>query len=217
MDFRAHFESYRDSLKQDLFVECEEYAKRTVTADPKKYPTVYSYLSLTLSSVKKAIEEGNLEAYRGWLKHHQKAMLSLLERMADEILWGQDSVDVTQYGLLIKEKGWNWYKFCRKSVRLQMKIADVSTTVDVIPRYSEAFKDSWGKLGRIVFDANEMQLLSHQKTKELSQQILEMKKENPAIKLVKVIGDKDPVLRKIPDLNTSEVVYDWSLNLFGET
>lgn len=217
MDLKAHFESYRDSLKQDLFDECEDYAKRTITADPTKYPTVYSYLSLSLNSVKKAMDEGNQESYRGWLCHHQKAMLALLERMADEILWGQDTVDVAQYMTLIKEKGWNWYKFCRKSIRLQLTIADESVPLEIIPRYSGLFADIWRLNKRTTFDANEMYLLNLYKETELPKQILAMKRGSPPMKLVKVMGDKDPVFRKLPAINTDEVIYDWSLSLFGET
>ena len=220
MDTSRHLDSYRESLKKDAFEECIDYAKETPTARPDKYPTVYYFIKYSLDAAKHFSYEGNTHSYILWLRRHQEAMTLLLERMVTEILF-EDGVETTPPDVLcvlMREKGFAWFKFAKNALCLSMRVPDNSRVeLVLVPRYATKFKPVWGDPAVAAFDADELRLLLTECNPEVAREVLHYKQGAQGTKFLGLHSmDKEldpvPVYKPVSALN-SDVVLDWSLPL----
>jgi hypothetical protein len=210
MSLQKHFESYRASLRKDSLEECEAYSRNIKTQTPEKYPTIFSYLSMLMENLKIAVAKEHESQYWTYITTHQKAMITLFERMAFEMVWDNENPESDILLALAKEYGWKWYKFCRTSMKISCKIAEEPMEIFVIPRYSCAFEDVWSK-NAIVFDADEMSLIESEEGKKQGKEIIDYKRMSTKIRhkimSIPVVGVP------VSDINNSVMVRDWSLSL----
>jgi hypothetical protein len=210
MSLEKHFGSYRASLRRDSLEECELYSRNMKTQTPEKYPTIFSYLSMLMENLKIAVAKEHEPQYWTYIVTHQRAMITLFERMAFEAVWDNEKPDPDVLMALAAEYGWKWYKFCRASIKISCTISGEPTEIFVIPRYSCAFEDVWSKHA-IVFDADEMALLESENGKKFGKEILNYKREKSQrrhkIMSIPIAGVP------ITDINNSVEVRDWSLSL----
>lgn len=213
MNIASHFESYRASLKRDALEGFDEYATIVATAKPDAYPKVIDYLKHAFSRTASAVQSGVEAEYRIWVERHQGAMVALFDRMVEDELWDYRGTTAKDLMDLITNRGWHWFKFCRKSLCFTMSgIVEGKLDVVFIPRYAESFRKEWAAAeGRVVFDAAEGRyLFGEKKGPDYTHPIIHHKLKNPGHRLV----DGAPTYRSAEQVNTPEAVIDWSLPLF---
>lgn len=216
MDLAKHFAAYRESLRKDALDGFDDYAATIPTAKPDVYPKTIDYLKHAFSSCLSAVRNNHEPAYREWLPRHQGAMIALFDRMVEDDMWDYKNTTAASLMALITDRGWNWFKFCRKSLELTLRVGllgmpEAPLKVVFIPRYSEDFKGLWSATGQVVFDADEGRFVFGEKLgPDFSHPIMNHKLWNPGYKLV----SGEPRYTAIASLNTPEAVVDWSLPLF---
>ena len=149
----THYESYQESVKKDILPGFVEFAKTLPTADPARYPTIFSYLTAATAALKTGKD------YNVWLKGHQTALLGALERFVEsQPLRGLD---------LIQGKGWRWFRFSKERVLLHGDKPMVW-----VPRHPTEIQD-------VCFDAIELEQVFDSKSQELAQGVYDKKKDLP--------------------------------------
>lgn len=147
MDLAKHYESYKQSLMRDALAGFPEYAATLPTKKPEKWPTTQDYLRHAVTKINTAIQINNEAEYKLWLKSHQSTIIMLFEHMVESHLKGSECVELDTL-IMIKEKGWNWFKFAAKPLKFDVFVW--------IPRYDSKYQL---EDGRPVFCANEMDLI----------------------------------------------------------
>lgn len=223
MDLNKHFQTYRASLGKDALEGCVEYTKSVPTAQPEIYPTVYDYLHVALNNVRESVFKNNESEYRLWIGRHQTGMVAIFERMVRAAL----PETLTKHAILdlIRDKGWNWFKFNPASVTIDLnlgKTAPEMVTLCWVPRYSKKFSEHWNTSSAVPFDADELEqfwiLMDDETTPQrLTQPAIEFKKRNPGQKLISLStreGTNIGLYKPIGLVNSDNTVVDWTLPLF---
>jgi len=218
MDARAHLDSYRESLKKDALEGCVEYSRFVKTARPDLYPTVYDYMKYTLDAAKYHAEADDPASYKLWLPKHQEAMILLFERMVGEVLF---DVEPTLEVLLalIHERGWNWFKFQKKSITYKIRLEnDELLELKIIPRYRlDTLCATDTRPGVALMDSDEISSVLALSDTALARQIANHKKEHPGMKFMGMaLMEREARVeyQPLPRVN-GERVRDWAMPLFG--
>lgn len=209
MDLVDHFSQFRASLLKDALEGCQDYAKAVPTGKPDLYPTIATYINKLRHDIASAVETGDVDGYATGLGRYQFAMIALFEKMVSETLF--DSTNITPKDVLglAETNGWNWVKFCKKSIAIPFRIEKTQKdiTLVVVPRYSEEFRSAWGRRGAPVFDANEMGEIMKRKDALFSDHMIESKLDLPPCKLA------DGLFHNVALINKDGINRDWTLPL----
>jgi hypothetical protein len=215
VDLVRHLETYRTSLRKDALTGCAEYSKNLPTDD---YPSVFNYLSEALRNAQAAAEAGDHHNYRTWVSRHRDGTVALFERMVQEALWDYEDVSAEHIHQMVNDRGWPWYKFCKRWLDMTMRMtldgAEQSVRMVWLPRYTREFTDGWFWKDRVVFDADELGwLMTAGNTPKDTGPVVKFKLDNPQQKFVKVEGGAvfyKPLLK----VNEGAEIVDWTLRLF---
>ena len=221
LDLNLHLTSYRDSLRREVPPYAADYASLMATKDPASYRSVHDYLFQKLRDTKDAAAYGDIDAYRVAITLHQDGFLSLLEAMIADEMWDYKQVNKENLQALLKNRGWQWFKYSRYGFRSTMPIGKRSIDVAFLPRYSLGIIQEWDGKTDTYFDATEIGLLFPGEGKPGPSQrdledILKFKVANPAEKILEISWADPPILKhlSIAKLNDGPLVYDWSLPLW---
>ena len=217
MNLESHFNEYRRQVRNEVFSECIDYAKAVPTARPQDFATAYNFISYALGAAKKAVTDTDEAAYKKHLTQHQLAITALHERMVAEVLEGYEGLTEEKLIQFIGIYGWQWFKFCEKSLQLKLNIGtELNPVVTWIPRYDAKFSYFWKRKGFAVFDSRELEIITAAKgsPKESIHAMLRFKIANPG---QKILANKDGVFsyKPVDKLNREGEVDDWSLPLFS--
>jgi hypothetical protein len=217
MKIKSHFTSYRESLAKDVLDGYQEFSKATPTAQPETYPTVFDYLNFVVNNVRMAVLTDKAQDYKVWLQRHRAGMIALFEKMVEDVM--PSTVGLGVYDL-IKERGWNWFKFSPVGVSMQMtlqKQTPEQVTVNWVPRYSQKFALTWNTPGEATFDADELSQfwkLTDNPT-AATWPAIEFKRDHPGQKLIRVdMTDGAGYYKPVNQVNSDDTVVDWTLTLF---
>jgi len=221
LDLDLHLTSYRDSLRREVPPYAATYASLMATKDPASYKSVHDYLFQKLRDTKDAAADGDIDAYRAAITLHQDGFLSLLEAMISDEMWDYKQVNKENLQALLKNRGWQWFKYSRYGFRSTMSIGKRAIDVAFLPRYSLEIIQEWDGKTDTYFDATEVGLLFPGEDKPGPSQkdledILAFKVAKPAEKILEISWTDPPVLKhlSIEKLNNGPLVYDWSLPLW---
>lgn len=214
MDLKKHYESYRAAVLRDALDEGSWYAKQ-IKVGPTK-TTVYDWLSGQVAMIKEAVSAGREEQYRFYLVQHQKAMIDLYEAMVKDYLWDYKNVTPQQVLDLIDEQGTNWFKFSQCTFRCKVTLkedprGDYSLPMLWTPRYTTAAM-SFAASGGIVFDADELHLLS--KHLDKAKAAFAAKTATPSVKFTDAT-DRVFIGCHPREINSDIKVQDWTAPLFN--
>lgn len=210
MDLKEHFAAYLQALSSEALDGCEDYSKSVITQNPEKFPTIYNYISWIKYVARNAVRANCFDTYSTYIKRHQFAMIALFERMVSDLMWdyaGSTPKDILD---LAHERGWNWFKFSKRPLKIPLVVDGMGVVITLIPRYSEALAERWQEPGRVMFDANEWSYILRRKDPSYSLAVIHAKIKQHSSKLD--LTQQNPGLYPLGDLNRGRVV-DWTLPL----
>lgn len=199
MDLNKHYESYKQSVMKDALEGFPEYAETLPTKKPEKWPNTFNYLTHAKKMIVDAIARNDEATYKMWLKSHQSTLILLFEHMVENHLKGSDLIELDLF-TMIKEKGWNWFKFSPQPLKFDIFIW--------VPRFSDKYplNDT-----RPLFCADEMEVIFREKpNKEVLDSIRSRKTKSSFI----VTSITNGVVSTMPihGANT-DIVREWTLAL----
>lgn len=145
---KAHFESYRTSLKKDVLEGYLDYVNQVHYNDQGLMAT---YLINLKNTITKAIEEENVMDYNMCLSEHQSIMKNVFRALfVDETVRRMREGRERTLAILdiVYEKGWKWFKNCEE---LHLEY----TNCTLIPVHKDFTRPMYSE--KPVFDASEME------------------------------------------------------------
>jgi len=208
MNLRHHFGGYRRHLSSTALHGCEAYAKSLETKDMKTFPTAASFLAYQLGQMQDGVDQMNPSKYCSAVKAHQRGMLCLFRAMVKDELWDFRMLKANCLLRMAKERGWLWFRYAPVVLEADLDFADDGKeSISVVPTYGEEFSSTW-RSGKIVFDAQELEILNRLKNLDLNKQVLLRKKQNPSSKFL-----EDGTFSSTDEINSQSEIIDWALPL----
>lgn len=203
MDLRKHYQEYKTQIETTALEGSKEYAKTVPTAFPETYPTLYDFLMFASQSMRQAVEDSNAKMYCTWASQHQHGLIQLYEKMVEETLPPNPDKEVVQ--MLINERGWKWFKFCKHVLKIKMTHRVLGNIeLDWIPRYK-------GRETGVCFDADELSMVCGADP-ERAMNAIATKQLHGTVKWCATNSGHNRFLK--PAEVNCEKVRDWALPLF---
>lgn len=209
MDLQKHYETYRNSVRQDDLGGISQYIIKM--EGPQGYSSMSEFVKHSKLQIDKAIDGNREDYYIPWLKAHQQALLTVfckktaeeIDERAKKITAGSATFAINMTALnLVHERDWRWFKF--SPIPLEWE------TMVWIPRYSKGMRKQFvGK--KSCWDADELGLIfTHKPSPNWVKEMQQIKRKK-AIKIFQ--RGENLIALDVHNLNKT-FVEDWTVELF---
>lgn len=135
MDLQRHYDSFLQSLKEDVLEGSQDFAKKVPIKD-NRFNTASNYFSHICSNIRTSIKRNDAQEYFKFLTIYRDGLVRLFEKMVDECVPSNSTIE--KKNEVIMDKGFNWFKFSDVTVDYSDK--DSATPLyRLIPRYAKRF------------------------------------------------------------------------------
>lgn len=114
MDLKKHWESLSANIKKDLLQYYQHQAKSYPYQDTAKFKNAYEYIAHLRHKILEAVTTNSEETYWYYVEIYQKAMIKLMQKMVDELTWGeQHNFTEEEFDEFARPFTGSWKKFSR--------------------------------------------------------------------------------------------------------